>query len=175
MMTSLNRVYEALLYAGLLIAAVLIAAMAVLVSLDVGLRNVGWGSLAWVLEVSEYILFGSTFLAAPWVLRHGGHVRVDVVVRALGPRAAWAINTLANAVGLGVCLFLVIYGIRAALEAFLLYTQIFKHLVVPEWWLLIWIPLPSLLMTIEFSLRLAGLRGPDAAEGKQQPLTQDGF
>ena len=184
----LNRFYEGALVVWLAASAGLLAFMALSVSLDVAIRNfsqasfqllgfsvswnLGWKNLPWVLEVSEYILFGATFLAAPWVLRHGGHVRVDVVERALGPRARRALRLLAHSAGLAVCLFLVIYGARTALDAYRLNTLIFKHFVVPEWWLLPLIPIPSLLLTTEFLLRLTGLRGEAGPDGAQ--ISPDG-
>lgn len=185
----LNRFYEGALVVLLAASAGLIAFMALSVSLDVAIRNfsqtsfqllgfsvswnLGWKNLPWVLEVSEYILFGATFLAAPWVLRHGGHVRVDVVERALGPRARRAMRFLAHGAGLAVCLFLVIYGARTALEAYRLNTLIFKHFVVSEWWLLPLIPIPSLLLTTEFILRLFGLRDEASPDGL--PISSDGL
>ena len=187
---SLNRIYEGALIALLAASAALLAFMALAVSLDVAIRNfsqaslqlpgftlswnLGWKNLPWVLEVSEYILFGATFLAAPWALRHGGHVRVDVVERALGQRAQGALRFVANGIGLAVCFFLVIYGTRTALEAYSLNALIFKHFVVPEWWLLPLIPIPSVLLAIEFLLRLAGLR-ESGGEGQEAiPAPQDG-
>ena len=93
----LQRGYERLLLAGAWAAALLIGAMALLIAGDVGLRTAGWGSLPWSVEVAEYILFGATFLAAPWVLREGGHVRVDVLVRLLP-----ALSVLENVMAGGV-------------------------------------------------------------------------
>ena len=43
--------------------------------------------LAWSNEISELMLYLITLLAAPWLLREGQHIRVDIVLRAL-PRAA---------------------------------------------------------------------------------------
>ena len=36
---------------------------------DIVLRNAGITSLPWVIELTEYVLYGGTFLAAPCVLR----------------------------------------------------------------------------------------------------------
>ena len=43
--------------------------------------------LAWSNEMSEHMLYCMTMLAAPWLLRQGQHIRVDILLRAL-PRAA---------------------------------------------------------------------------------------
>ena len=75
-------------------AGVSLGLIALTVTLDVGLRNLGWGNLPWLIEVAEYTLFVSTFLAAPWVLSLGAHVRVDVLVSALPRDAAVAVDFL---------------------------------------------------------------------------------
>ncbi|MGI9464428.1 MAG: TRAP transporter small permease subunit, partial [Aestuariivirgaceae bacterium] len=59
------------------LAGFALAALALLITTDVVIRNLGIGNFPWLLEVSEYVLFISTFLAAPWVLRENAHVSVD--------------------------------------------------------------------------------------------------
>ena len=58
---------------------------------DVLTRNVAVPGLprgiAWSNEISELLLYAMTLLAAPWLLREGRHIRVDIVLRAL-PRAS---------------------------------------------------------------------------------------
>ena len=49
---------------------------------DVLLRNVrlvpGMLGVAWANEVTEYVLYLITMLTAPWLLRQGQHIRVDI-------------------------------------------------------------------------------------------------
>lgn len=149
--------YERLIWIGMSMGCVMLVFMAITVSADVVLRNLTQASLPWVVEVSEYMLFLSTFLAAPWVLRMGGHVRVDLVVRSLPRRAALVTQSFAELIGLVVCLFLLYYGARTAAEALRLGSLIFKQLVIPEWWLLSFIPITGLLLTVEFCFRFHDL------------------
>jgi len=162
--------YEKILTAGLILSGLLIFFMTVTVSADVILRNLNWTNLPWVVEVSEYILFIATFLAAPWVMHKDGHTRVDLVIRMLPLRAGTITRTIADCVALAVCLFLLYYGARTAIEALRLNTQIFKQLVVPEWWLYSVIPVTGLLLATEFLIRILGRfgRGPmvDAADNQ---------
>ena len=44
-----------------------------------------------------------TFLAAPWILLRDGHVRVEILVDALGPRPQRIIGAVASVLGLAVC------------------------------------------------------------------------
>ena len=92
-MQRLSGLYGRLL-AGLSLAgcAVLLAMMLV-ICVDVLLRNVrivpGMLGVPWANEVTEYALYLITMLTAPWLLRRGLHIRVDVLLRAMPRRLAW--------------------------------------------------------------------------------------
>jgi TRAP-type C4-dicarboxylate transport system permease small subunit len=160
------RAFDLLLAALGALAGLAIAAIALLVSLDVLMRNVGLGTLPWLLELVEYALYGATFLAAPWVLSLGAHVRVDIVVTSLPRRAAAALEVLVDLAGAAVALVLMRYGLEATLEARRIGALIIKTLIVPEWWLLAVIPFASLLLAVEFVRR--ALR-PAAAARRSAP------
>ncbi|HEX6296805.1 MAG TPA: TRAP transporter small permease subunit [Burkholderiales bacterium] len=132
-------------------AAVLLGASALAITLDVVGRNVGLGTLPWILEVSEYVLPLATFLVAPWLLRRNEHVRLDVLLR------AWPwLNHVTNVVGLAVCAVLVLYGMRTILNSADQGAMVFKSVVFPEWWLYAPVPLCFTLLAVEFVRRLAG-------------------
>jgi TRAP-type C4-dicarboxylate transport system permease small subunit len=135
-------------------AALLIAAIAFGVSLDVLTRGLGIANLVWMIEAAEYAILGATFLAAPWVLHRGEHVRVDLVVSNLSVAATRRLDVVVNCIGLAICLVLAYYGVRVAYEAFALDTKIFRTMIVKEWWLLSTLPLAATLMAIEFLRRL---------------------
>jgi TRAP-type C4-dicarboxylate transport system permease small subunit len=134
-----------------------------LIALDVALRNLAGIGFPWLIDVIEYGLFAGTFLAAPWVLREGAHVRVDIVVAALPPRGAALLETIADLIGLAVCLVLLWYGVKITLTAQALDSMVLKSIIFPEWWALAVIPLSSLLLAIEFVLRLSRAHDPAAA------------
>ena len=131
-------------------AALLLGASAAAITVDVIGRNVGMGTLPWILEVSEYVLPLATFLVAPWLLYRNEHVRLDV----LALNRPW-VGQLANIVGLAVCGVLVVYGVRTILNSATQGAMIFKSVVFPEWWLYVPVPLCFGLLTIEFLRRLA--------------------
>jgi len=144
-------VYGNLLKGLAALAALLLGVTALAITLDVIARNVGLGTLPWILEVSEYVLPLATFLAAPWLLRRNEHVRLDVLLTAF-PR----LGVLANLVGLAVCGVLVVYGVRTILNSAAQGSMVFKSVVFPEWWLYAPVPLCFGLLSIEFLRRLAG-------------------
>ena len=147
----MTQLYDRVLQGFAACAAVLLGASALAITLDVVGRNVGLGTLPWVLEVSEYVLPLATFLVAPWLLRRNEHVRLDVLLR------AWPwLNHVTNVVGLAVCAVLVLYGVRTILNSAQQGAMVFKSVVFPEWWLYAPVPLCFTLLSVEFVRRLAG-------------------
>ena len=136
-----------------------------LIALDVALRNLAGTGFPWLIDAIEYGLFAGTFLAAPWVLREGAHVRVDIVVTTLPPRGATLLETFADLIGLAVCLVLLWYGVKVTLTAQALGSMVLKSIIFPEWWALAVVPASSLLLAVEFVLRLRRARHPAPAIG----------
>ncbi len=131
-------------------AAILLGVTALAVTLDVVARNVGLGSLPWILEVSEYVLPLATFLAAPWLLYRNEHIRLDVLLGSL----PW-LRYVVDLVGLAVCGVLVVYGVRTIQNSLAQGSMVFKSVVFPEWWLFVPVPICFGLLAIEFVRRLA--------------------
>jgi TRAP-type C4-dicarboxylate transport system permease small subunit len=149
-MRALLRAYDGLIGLAAGIASLGIAFIALGVTADVLLRYFFCVSIKWMLETSEYILFGITFLGAPWALREGAHTAVDIVVQALPPLGKRVCGVAANAVGLATSLGLLWYGGLAAWRSFANGTMIFKTVVFPEWCILAFIPFCGALLSVEF-------------------------
>ena len=167
-MQRLSDLYGRLL-AGLALAgcAVLLLTMLV-ICLDVLLRNVrvvpGMLGVPWANEVTEYALYLITMLTAPWLLRQGMHIRVDVLLRAMPRRLAWYCEWLADSLALVCCAAIAFYGLKAALSSHAIGGMVVKVLSVPEWWLLLPLPAAFALLAIEVLFRMerlyTGERGP---------------
>lgn len=161
-MSALSRWYGALLDALMLLAAVLVLVMTLMIGADVLLRNVGAGGVHWSNEVSEYILYLVTLLSAPWLLRRGQHIRVDILLRALPSRVAYAMEWIADAIGLACAVYFVWYGWRIMASSYMAGAISLKTLVLPEWWMLAPLPAAFVLVAIEFIFRMHRLAGSEA-------------
>jgi len=152
-----GRVLDALALA----ACALILGMTLMICADVFLRNVrimpSMVGLAWSNEISEAMLFLITMLTAPWLLRQGQHIRVDILLRAVPKRLGWGFEWIADALGLVCCAVMAWYGARAALASFNAGSMSIKTLVTPEWWLLAALPLAFLALAIEMLFRMRRL------------------
>lgn len=147
--------YQRLLTSCGFLAGATFVVLAALISLDVVLRNLGLFSSGALLEVTEYALFVTTFIAAPWVLSLGNHVRVDLLLTNVpAPVARW-MEIAADAAGLFCSGLLGWRGLSVALVSYERGDVITKELVVAEWWLIAFIPASCLMLAIEFLRRIA--------------------
>jgi len=136
------------------LAALLIGVSVALVCYDVIGRNLGLKSLPWIVEVTEYGLPLITLLAAPWLLFRAEHVRLDLLNNTLPPAALRALDRVASAVGLVVCLVICWYAIAVIADTKEIGAMVMKSLVFPEWWLFVPVPISFGLMAIECARRL---------------------
>jgi TRAP-type C4-dicarboxylate transport system permease small subunit len=139
------------------IAAVALLAMVALVTADIVLRNTLGIGFAWANEVTEYALYLITLLTAPWLLRRGQHVRIDMMLVLVPPRLAWACEAAADIAGLAASLVLVWYGAVMTVQSARLGALTIKTLVFPEWWLLAPLPVCFALLALEFVFRFQRL------------------
>lgn len=151
----------------LLGCAILLAMMFIIVA-DVALRNLAIPGLpqglAWSNEISELMLYLITMCVAPWLLRQGQHIRVDIVLQALPPQLAWYFEWLGDLIGLACCIVIAWYGTQAAWSSYVSGAVNIKTLVTPEWWALAPLPLVFVLLAVEMVFRMVrlqrGERGP---------------
>lgn len=162
-MERISRVFGRILDGMMLAACLLLLTMTLLIGADVATRNYGIGGIAWSNEVSENILYLLTLLSAPWLLRQGQHIRVDILLRVIPPRAGWLLEWVSDLLGLACSLYFVWYGLKVAGASYQAGAMTIKTLVTPEWWLLALLPLAFLLVAIEFIFRMQRLSKAERA------------
>jgi TRAP-type C4-dicarboxylate transport system permease small subunit len=152
-MNRLSNGFGKLLNALAVAAALTLLAMVVMVTADILLRNLTRTGFAWSNEVSEYALYVITLLTAPWLLRRGQHVRVDLVLTLVPVRVAWLMEAAGDVLGFAVCLVMLRYGLKMSIDSAVLDSITIKNLVFPEWWLLWPLPVCFALLAAEFVFR----------------------
>src|ERR1700722_3220488 len=117
-MKSMSDLFDSLLEKLFFAACGVLFLMMMMICADVFLRNVplvkSLHGLSWADEISEYMLYLITMLAAPWLLRQGRHIRVDILLRALPAKVGWYCEWLTDAVALACCTIIVVYGLGGA-------------------------------------------------------------
>lgn len=168
MIATLSAAYGRFIAALAWLGCALLMVMMLVIVADVALRNLAIAGLprglAWSNEVSEFLLYLITMCVAPWLLRQGQHIRVDIVLQALPGRLAWSLEWLGDAIGLACCLAIAWYSAQAALASHAAGSVNIKTLVTPEWWSLAPLPAVFVLLSIEMLFRMHRLahaeRGP---------------
>ena len=128
--------------------------------------SVSWGySIPWAIDVAEYGLYLMTFLGAPWVLRQGGHIAIDLLVEQLSPATQMRLTVFTNIMGVLVSTDLFFYSCRVWWTSFRENVLIYETFVFPEWTLLSVSPITFFLMTIILCRRVYHPTG-DCAHNK---------
>ena len=164
----LSDAFGRLLAALAVLGCVLLFVMLAIIVGDVGLRNIAVPGLprglSWANEISELLLYAITMCVAPWLLRQGQHIRVDILLRAIPAKLAWALEWVGDVMGLLCCLLLAWFATQAAWSSYRSGAVNIKTLVTPEWWSLSPLPFIFVLLAIEMLFRmqrlLHGERGP---------------
>lgn len=155
------------------IASVVLGVLTLTICVSVVSRYFFGEPMGWVQEVTEYALLFVTFLAAPWLLRQDGHVRVDIVLMQLNRRNRALLKAWGFALSAVACLFLLWFSAQATYDNYQRNVLLMKILYVPKFYLLSVIPLGSLLLAVEFArhvfrsiddYRKASLKADKAAE-----------
>ena len=145
-------------------AAVLLLAMVIIVSADILLRNLTRFTFNWANEVSEITLYLMTLMVAPWLLRRGQHVRLDLLLTIVPARIGFLIEAVGDLIGIAVSVVLLHYSVAMTYDSWRIGSITIKNLVFPEWWLLAPMPVAFALLAVEFAFRLqrlfAGERKP---------------
>lgn len=137
----LNALMMAISASGVLLSLVLIA-------WSVIMRYCFNRPLVWVDEVVGFLLVAIVALAAADVLRRGQHIGVDILTARLsGTAKVWADAWAALAV-LAVALIMLVNGTEAALFSRTLGIATEGHLELPQYWLMLFLPMCGVLLAL---------------------------
>jgi TRAP-type C4-dicarboxylate transport system permease small subunit len=164
----MSRLFDSLLEKLFFAACAVLFFMMLMICADVFLRNVplvnSLHGLSWADEISEYMLYLITMLAAPWLLRQGRHIRVDILLQAIPARVGWHCEWITDLIALACCLIMVVCGAEATYASYSSGMLTIKTLITPEWWSLAPLPIAFLLLAIEILFRMHNLaEGPRTA------------
>jgi C4-dicarboxylate transporter, DctQ subunit len=136
------------------IAALLIIFTVLSISCEVVLRYCFKKPLSWTVEVTEYLQVYMTFFSAAWILRHGGHVRFEILINSVSPRLAGVFFLVASLLGFVSCGLLTIFSAWVTWEQLISHTPVIKTLQIPKWLVLLPIPIGCAFLTLEFLMKM---------------------
>ncbi len=124
--------------------------MMLVVCAEVLLRDGFNRPISWMVEINEYALLWITFLGSAWVLRSGGHVRVDIVLQFLSPAALRVCGMISSGLGMVATAIVFGFGVAATWSAYVEGAYKPTTTNVPTWMIIIVIPVGALLLAFRF-------------------------
>jgi len=151
------------------VSAALTALMMLTVVYDVIARVVFRAPTLWVLDINEYMLVYVTFIPAAWILLRDGHVKVELVVDRLAPRARRIWAFIGDLMGLVYCVVLAWQGWLVAWDALRGGYQFSTALSMPQFPIFVIIPVGAAWLGLAFLVRL----WTTASQRFQAPVPSD--
>lgn len=156
------RAYDALIDGALKLGNVLVAGIFLAIVYDVAQRSVGLRPPAWTSALSEYAMLYMTMLAAPALVRQGGHVAVDSFLARLRPGGRWWVERLIYLACIAICLLLAWYGGSMTWDAASRGEMDVRSIELPRWALVGILPVGFVLCAVEFARLLGATTAPQA-------------
>ncbi len=162
------KVYGVVLTVGAVLSAIILGVALITVTLDVLLRNLFVSGILGVIEYTEMGLYAATVLSAPWLLRRGEHIKVDLLSQ-FGPRPIARIaDIVSDVLGFVVMAIVGWYAFLSMRDSYLAGSIMRRSVNFPEWLLLLPLVISMALLAGEFLLHLrisiANLRHPDKSQ-----------
>ena len=147
------RRFDQVLNLGACLAGGLLVAMMLCITYEVVMRYVFNNPTTWVVDMSGLALYVFTFLGTGWVLREGGHTKIDILLMAFSKRTARRIEAVMSYLGSAVCGVLFLQTLTDAIETYQQKELLWLAVAIPAH-ILVWLmPIGFLLLTIQFARR----------------------
>ncbi len=117
---------------------------------DVVLRYFLLRPLAWSIEACEYLMFAMTFLGTAWLLREGGHIRVEFLDSFLKGRAKRNLELCRSLIGTFTVLVMALVTLHGALEAYVVGVKVVKMYAIPKYPFFLIASFGYWLLTVEY-------------------------
>lgn len=113
-----HRVFDRIIDTFAIIAGVLFVYSTVSTCVEVVMRYFFAKPTNWLSEINEFILYVAPFIAAAWILKHDGHIKMDLLVKCLSFRNQALLNAVTSIMGILVCLTIACFGATVTLDSF---------------------------------------------------------
>lgn len=134
------------IFAGIYLVAIMFA-----IVFQATVRSFGFSGSSHIFTFSEYGLLYIVMAASPWLVKHKGHVYIELLTAIIPKRFAPGFSRVVTFICVLICLTLVWYTGEATLKAFNRADYDMRSLDMPKWMLLVSMPVCFLLMALQFS------------------------
>jgi TRAP-type C4-dicarboxylate transport system permease small subunit len=141
----------------------IVVVMMLTISYDVAMRYVFNAPTTWSFEVNRYMLIAVVFIGSGWTLSSGGHVSVDIATERL-PERRRLILDLVTSLMAGTYVAVFFYqSVLFTHDAWANGVRSTEYLAWPLWPIRMFLVIGSLLLLLEYLIRIAGNAGRLAA------------
>jgi C4-dicarboxylate transporter DctQ subunit len=146
-------IFDRLMDVMAMLAGVILVFIMLFICLEVILRDLFNYPIVGVTQITECLLLYITFLGSAWLLREEGHVKVDILIDRLNPKAAAFLGIIGSVIGIIVSVILTFFGFSLTWYFYRkgLYTPTILEL--PLSLIIIIIPIGSLMLIVQFIRR----------------------
>jgi|TARA_B100000959_G_C14961043_1_gene615782 C4-dicarboxylate transporter DctQ subunit len=142
-----------------------------LLLVNVVMRYLFHNAIYWAEELVRYLMVWLIFLGGSQVVKHEGHIAVDVVLRILSPCLRKAADCVLDLVGIAFCLVLAYFSYIQTERVFMA-GQVSPAMEMPMWLAYGAVPTGSLFMAIRYGQNLWGrFRGDTYLERRESGLS----
>ena len=138
------------------LAGVMLVGAVLIVCFEIWMRYLVRKPQVWTVEVCEYILFAIAFLGAPWLLKKGGHVSIDIIVAQMAPKTQIYLGLFSKAMGILISVIICGFSMATSWDAYISGVVVIKTLSIPKYYFLMLIALGYFLLLIEFGRQFFG-------------------
>jgi C4-dicarboxylate transporter DctQ subunit len=136
------------------IAAMMVIFMMLAISYSVLTRYLFNRPIAWIVEISSYLMLYITFLGTAWLLSRDGHVEIDLFTSHLTFKRQALLKAVTSVGGALVGVVLTWKGALVTIDYFNRGVTIMGILNTPQFLLMAIIPIGGFLLLVEFILRI---------------------
>ena len=154
------------------IGAMMVIFMMLAISYSVMMRYLLNRPVAWIVEISSYLMLYITFLGTAWLLRQDGHVEIDLFTSHLSSRKKAILKALTSVGGAMVGFILAWKGTFVTIDYFKRGVTVMGILNTPQFLLMAVIPVGGFLLMVEFIRQI--FRHGRIGFKKDNPSTQGG-
>ena len=138
------------------LAGVLLVGAVLIVCFEIWMRYFVRKPQVWTVEVCEYFLFAIAFLGAPWLLKKGGHVSIDIIVAQMGRKTRIFLGLFSKAMGVLISAIICGFSMVTSWDSYVSGVVVIKTLSIPKYYFLLLIALGYFLLLIEFARQFFG-------------------
>jgi len=133
------------IFAGIYLVAIMFA-----IVIQASARSFGFSGSSHIFTFSEYGLLYIVMAASPWLVKHKGHVYIELLTAIIPKPLASGFSRFVTLICVLICLVLVWYTSEATLKAFNRADYDMRSLDMPKWMLLVSMPICFSLMALQF-------------------------